>query len=121
MGSLLFNVVDSYGDRFERMNPNCIVLWHNMCIMLTIDIRILELGAGRAGAGPARQALDDIAAWSQTAAARTACVHAGQTFMIMSKRKLSDGTMFHSEITLFTSALVFGSLLARGLQHLRSR
>lgn len=108
VGSLLFNVVDSYGDRFERMNPNCMVLWHSMCIMLTTDLRTIELGAGCAGAERARQALDDVAAWSQTAAARRACVHAGQTFMIMSKRKVSDGTMFHSETTLFTSALVLG-------------
>jgi hypothetical protein len=111
VGSLLFNVVDSYGDRFERMNPNCMVLWHSMCMMLTTDLRIIELGAGCAGAGRARQALDDIAAWSQTAAARRACVHAGQTFMIMSKRKVSDGTMFHSETTLFMSALVLGLYL----------
>jgi hypothetical protein len=111
VGSLLFNVVESYGDRFERMNPNCMVLWHSMCMMLTTDLRTIELGAGCAGPGRARLALDDIAAWSQTAAARRACVHAGQTFMIMSKRKVSDGTMFHSETTLFTSALVLGLYL----------
>ncbi|KAK5400829.1 hypothetical protein LTR06_011213 [Exophiala xenobiotica] len=109
--SLLFNVVDSYGNRFERMNPNCMVLWHSMCMMLTTDLHIIELGAGCAGAGRARQAFDDIAAWSQTAAARRAGVHAGQTFMIMSKRKVSDGTMFHSESAPFTSALVLGLYL----------
>jgi hypothetical protein len=105
---LIIEVVNVYGDLFGSMNPNCLTLWHKMCIMLTADIRIFELAAGRAGANPARKALDDIAIWSQTPAARRACVHAAQTFKLMSNRKASDGITFHSATALFTSALILG-------------
>ena len=105
---LALQVIKSYGTMLSTMNPNCMVLWHNMCIMLTADIRIFELGAGCDGATVARQALDDIATWTQTAAARRACLHAAQAFKLMSNRRASDGDPFHSSSGLFISALVLG-------------
>lgn len=90
------------------MNPNCSVMWHQMCMNLTADIQIFDLAAGRNGAGPAREALDDISAWAQTAAARRACLHAAQIFKAISNRRASDETTFHSAHALFSAALVLG-------------
>lgn len=101
-------VMRSYGSMLSNMNPNCLILWHNMCIMLTTDLRLFELGAGCAGAAAAREALDDIAVWTQTPAARRAVVHAAQTFTLMTNRRASDGDPFHATTSLFVAALVLG-------------
>lgn len=105
---LVVEVMGSYGNMLSTMNPQCMVVWHNMCIMLTADPRIFELGAGSEGAVAARQALEDIAIWSQTNAARRAILHAAQTFKFMSNRRASDGDPFQSINCLFISALVLG-------------
>lgn len=105
---LVVQIIKVYGTILSNMNPNCFVLWHNMCIMLTADIRLFEIGAGCAGAATARQALDDIALWTQTPSARRACLHAAQTFKLMSNRRASDGDPFHASAGLFISALILG-------------
>jgi hypothetical protein len=105
---LAVKIIKVYNDVLSNMNPNCFVLWHNMCIMLTADIRLFEIGAGCAGAATARQALDDIAIWTQTPSARRACLHAAQTFKLMSNRRASDGDPFHASAGLFISALILG-------------
>ncbi|OJJ47729.1 hypothetical protein ASPZODRAFT_94492 [Penicilliopsis zonata CBS 506.65] len=106
--SLQLQVANHYGEMLERLTPNSTIMWHHMCMMLTADIQIFELAAGRAGPGPARKALDDVAAWSQTPAARRACLHAAQIYRAMTNRKASDHTMFHSVVSLFNAALVLG-------------
>ena len=105
---LTVQIIKVYNRVLTNMNPNCFVLWHNMCIMLTADIRLFEIGAGCAGAATARQALDDIAIWTQTPSARRACLHAAQTFKLMSNRRASDGDPFHASAGLFISALILG-------------
>jgi hypothetical protein len=105
---LSVQIIKVYNQVLTNMNPNCFVLWHNMCIMLTADIRLFEIGAGCAGAATARQALDDIAVWTQTPSARRACLHAAQTFKLMSNRRASDGDPFHASSGLFISALILG-------------
>jgi hypothetical protein len=105
---LVVQIIKVYGRLISNMNPNCFVLWHNMCIMLAADIRLFEIGAGCAGAATARQALDDIAIWTQTPSARRACLHAAQTFKLMSNRRSSDGDPFHASADLFISALILG-------------
>ncbi|KAL2871046.1 FTFMHR domain-containing protein [Aspergillus lucknowensis] len=106
--SLQLQIADKYGDVLERLNPNAAIMWHNICMTLTADTQIFDLAAGRAGPGPARKALDDIAAWSQTPAARRACLHAAHIYKAMTNRKASDHTMFHSVFSLFSAALVLG-------------
>ncbi|TVY82968.1 Regulatory protein ADR1 [Lachnellula suecica] len=101
-------IIQDYGPMLSAMNPNCMVLWHNMCIMLTTDLRLFELGAGCAGAEAARDALDDISVWARTPAARRSCLHAAQTFKLMSNRRASDGDPFHATSGLFIAALVLG-------------
>ncbi len=95
----------------QSSDMNCTVLWHSMCIMLLANVQIFELAAGRHGATPASEALFGIAQWSQTAAARRACVHAAQTFKLMSNRRVSDTVTIPSISSLFTSALVLGLYL----------
>lgn len=106
--SLQLQIARKHGEALERLNPNAVVMWHNMCMMLTADIQIFDLAAGRAGPIPARQALDDIAAWSQTPAARRACLHAADIYKSMTNRKASHYTTFHSVLSLFSAALVLG-------------
>ncbi|KAF8860203.1 hypothetical protein BDZ45DRAFT_620024 [Acephala macrosclerotiorum] len=105
---LVVQIMREYHSNLTSMNPNCMVLWHNMNHMLTSDIRLFELGAGCAGAVVARQALDDIARWTSTSSARRACLHAAQTFKLMSNRRASDGDPFHASSGLFLSALILG-------------
>ncbi|EXJ85918.1 hypothetical protein A1O1_06287 [Capronia coronata CBS 617.96] len=92
-------------------DTNCVVLWHSLCIMLLADPRLFELAAGRHGALPATAALENVAQWSQTQAARRACVHAAQNFKLMSERRVSDNVTIHSVNALFASALVLGLYL----------
>lgn len=92
-------------------DTNCVVLWHSLCIMLLADFRMFELAAGRHGAAPATSALENIGQWSQTQAARRACVHAAQNFRLMSERRVSDNVTIHSVTSLFSSALVLGLYL----------
>ena len=106
--TLVVEVIDHYGDMLHQMHPNCMALWHNLCIMLTADLRIFEIAAGCLGAIAARKALEDIAIWTQTTAARRAVLHAAQTFKLMSNRKASEGDPYHSCNGLFVSALVLG-------------
>lgn len=80
-----------------------------MCLLA--DLPLFELAAGREGPDRAKQALESISIWAQTPAARRACVHAAQTFAVMSGRRISDGTTSHSEIALFHGALVLGLYL----------
>ncbi|KAH6713361.1 hypothetical protein BKA61DRAFT_691194 [Leptodontidium sp. MPI-SDFR-AT-0119] len=61
---LVVEVLESYGDMMGLNNPNCMAMWHSTCIMLTADIRLFELGAGCAGASPAREALRNITTWT---------------------------------------------------------
>ncbi|PYI04968.1 C2H2 type zinc finger domain protein [Aspergillus sclerotiicarbonarius CBS 121057] len=106
--SLQLQISSNYGDVLDRLSPNGSVMWHNMCMTLTADIQIFDMAAGRSGPAPARKALDDIAAWSQTPAARRACLHAAHIYRAMTNRKASDHTMFHSVFSLFSAALVLG-------------
>lgn len=106
--SLQSQISNVYGEAMDRLNPNALVMWHHMCMMLTADIQIFDFAAGRAGPAPARKALDDIAEWSQTPAARRACLHAAHIYKAMTNRKASDHPTFHSVFSLFSAALILG-------------
>lgn len=105
---LILQVWQHYGETIGGINPNCEAFWHHLCLAVTADLGIFELAAGRGGADSAKSALEKIITWSSSAAARRACVHAAQTFFIMSKRSVNSGTSFEAEISLVLSALVLG-------------
>jgi hypothetical protein len=111
-GKMLVNMLNEIYFQNSRYlkykNPNCITLWHFLHLQLLANINVFELAAGRDGAESARPALHDIAAWSQTYHARRACLHAAGIYNAMSRRRINDGTMFHSEPALFVAALVLG-------------
>ncbi|EXJ85003.1 hypothetical protein A1O3_05678 [Capronia epimyces CBS 606.96] len=92
-------------------DTSCVVLWHSLCIMLLADLPMFEVASGRHGAAPATGALENISQWSQSQSARRACVHAAQTFKLMSERRVSDNATIHSIKALFASALVLGLYL----------
>ncbi|RHZ53609.1 hypothetical protein CDV55_104100 [Aspergillus turcosus] len=111
-GGMLGHMLNEiYGKSFRYLkykNPNCVTMWHFLHLQLLTNNDIFELAAGRNGADSARAALRDIAIWSQTFQARRACLHAAGIYMAMSRRRINDGTMFHSEPALFQAALVLG-------------
>lgn len=90
---------------------NSLVLWHNICMTLNANLQIFELAAGRGGAGRAEKALADIIDWSQTPAARRACIHAGQVFKLLAGRKVSDSITLNALTALFHAALVLSLYL----------
>ena len=105
---LLVKIWSTYGETIGTINPNCEAFWHHLNISITADLKLFELTSGREGTESAKRALEDIAVWSQTSAARRACVHAAQMFSIMSKRRPIDGTACEAEIALVHAALVLG-------------
>ncbi|KAL9618209.1 MAG: hypothetical protein Q9160_007043 [Pyrenula sp. 1 TL-2023] len=91
-----------------RLDINCMIWWHSLCIMLLANTQIFDLAAGRHGPDPASDALDRIARWTATPDARRACVHAAQNYKLMSSRRVSEIITMHSVSALFVSALVLG-------------
>nr|KAK5442942.1 hypothetical protein LTR18_005619 [Exophiala xenobiotica] len=104
----LVNMMQWHGDVLQNSNPHCLIQWNVLCMSLLGNSWMFELGAGRQGAKPAKAALNCIASWANTPAARRACVHAAQIFWICSKRKVSDSMMLPSETGLFQAALLLG-------------
>lgn len=108
LGVVLHEIYTTYYEFLRSKNPNCLALWHYLNIRLLVDVTVFELAAGHSGVERARLALQDIADWCQTQAARRACMHAAGIYNAMSKRSINDGTMLHSESALFVAALVLG-------------
>ena len=104
-------VLAAYATCCSSGNTNCTVLWHVLNMALLSDVRTFEHAAGKHGAAPATPALESISQWSQTVSARRACVHAAQTFRLMSERKVSENVTVHSVAALFTAALVLSLYL----------
>ncbi|KAJ5278892.1 transcriptional regulator family: C2H2 zinc finger and Fungal Specific TF [Penicillium angulare] len=106
--SLQSQIATEYSDVLQQLNPNALIMWHHMCMGMTADPQIFDLAAGRGGPQPARKALQDIAEWSKTPAARRACLHAVHIYKAMTNRRASDHPTFHSVFALFSAALVLG-------------
>ncbi|KZM24474.1 DNA binding [Ascochyta rabiei] len=87
---------------------NSIVLWHKLCMKLGANMQHFELAAGRAGAGPAATALDQISTWSHSSTARRSILHAAHIYKLLSDRKVSEIVHPHSIVALFQAALVLG-------------
>lgn len=105
---LLVNLSSSSIDALRTADLNSAVLWHASCMVIGANVRYFELAAGRDGPEPAVNALDDIAAWSQTSSARRSVLHAAHIYKLLSDRKVSDIVNPHSVVALFHAALVLG-------------
>ncbi|KAJ6028572.1 hypothetical protein N7540_004148 [Penicillium herquei] len=108
---LLASVIHTFEGTLRQANPNCIVIWHSVCMLLTADMNVLSSAAGRNGAECMLDARQALTPWAYTPAARRACLHAAQSIRILSHRKPADGTAFQSVRTLFMSALVLAFYL----------
>ncbi|KAJ5287476.1 hypothetical protein N7478_003162 [Penicillium angulare] len=105
---LLMQLIQLYDTNLRESNPNGIVIWHSIWMLLTIDINVLFRAAGHDGPQPMFDARQTLSSWACTPAARRACLHAVQSLRILSHRKPADGTAFQSVRTLFISALILG-------------
>jgi hypothetical protein len=99
---------DTFRPEFQHGNTNSVVMWNLLGLCVTCNLYTIELAAGRQGPAVAQYALEAVTAWAQTPTARRACLHAAQIFIILHNQKRSDGIMLHSEMALFTAALVMG-------------
>ncbi|KAJ5984076.1 hypothetical protein N7481_006175 [Penicillium waksmanii] len=108
---LLTTTINEYENTLSESNPNCIVIWHCACMLACVDGNVLARAAGREGPNTMNKARQELISWTETDAARRACIHAAQTFRILSHRKPADGTAFQSVRTLFMSAMVLGFYL----------
>jgi hypothetical protein len=111
IGPCLVGIIEGYGLDLVTGNTNLMILWHFLCLGLTVNMTTIELAAGRSGPQVAKQAVDLLAAWANSPAARRACLHAAQILVVTTRRKVSDGVMLHSELGLFSAALVLGLYL----------
>jgi hypothetical protein len=91
-----------------KSNLNSMTLWNYLSLLLTADIRLFELAAGRDGKEPAENAHEKIAIWTQKPSARRAVLHAAQIYALVSHRKLSDSMKVRLDTVpaLFSAALV---------------
>ncbi|KAF5627049.1 hypothetical protein F52700_8532 [Fusarium sp. NRRL 52700] len=105
---VLSDIYTNYSRFLRYRNPNCIAQWHFLNLNVLANLEIFEMASGRNGAESAYAALQDIANWSQTQYARRACLHAAGIYVAMSRRRANDGVMLHSDMSLFTAALVLG-------------
>ena len=113
--SLQSQIAHKYGDVFERLDPNIAIMWHSMCMALTADLQLFCRVATTDAPAPRRRiALRRIQAWSQTPAARQACLHAAHIYKATDKAideaiandKDAKPLLFYSEASFFCAALV---------------
>ncbi|PYI26718.1 hypothetical protein BP00DRAFT_51129 [Aspergillus indologenus CBS 114.80] len=108
LGAGLVQAFDSCRAELETGNANLFILWHYLGILLTTDLATIEDAAGRNGPEMAKVALANMRLWARSPAARRACLHAAQIFVIITRHRRSDGLMLHTELALFHTALVMG-------------
>jgi hypothetical protein len=98
----------TYGGSLNSGNGNSLILWHYIGLCLTTNLSAIEDAAGRNGPEAAKAALGSLKTWADTPAARRACLHAISALTASSRQWLSEGVMLHTEMALFTAALVLG-------------
>lgn len=108
---LLQGIYQNYFRKQLDINPNCLTSYNHLCLLLTANVSIFEIAIGRKGPEGAKSALTNIYEWTSSAAARRACLHAGQIYRQMTRKRTSDSIMFHSEAAIFDAALVLALYL----------
>ncbi|KAF2851654.1 hypothetical protein T440DRAFT_55602 [Plenodomus tracheiphilus IPT5] len=101
----------TYAETFKHMEPVSLLAWNNLCLLLTADLDLLEIGCGREGSESARRAMVAIGKWARSASARRAILHATQIFSILSSTRLSESNFIRADRLLFMSALVLSMYL----------
>lgn len=88
--------------------PNCLILWHGAWLSLTANIHLFEIALRPKGLRSSISAMNQVALWTRTPAARRACLHAGEIFHTILHRRVSDLVNLHTALSLFRAALVLG-------------
>ncbi|KAH7341212.1 hypothetical protein BKA66DRAFT_479189 [Pyrenochaeta sp. MPI-SDFR-AT-0127] len=100
-----------YAETFRNKDPITLLGWNNLCLLLTADLDLLEIGCGREGSESARRAMVAIGKWSRSASARRAILHATQIFSILSSTRIRESNFARADRLLFVSALVLSMYL----------
>lgn len=90
----------------DWQRTNCLVFWHFLCLSLTMNQDLFEIAAGREGPKAAASAIDSIATWSRTPAARRALVHAASIYELLANRTQSEMSSLYAAFATFAAALV---------------
>ncbi|BFZ53847.1 hypothetical protein PYCC9005_000878 [Savitreella phatthalungensis] len=85
---------------------NCDVFWHYLCLTLTVNQDLIEIAASRDGIRSASEAIDSIASWARTQAARRALLHAAHVFKVLREHQQPELSSIYASFAVFTSALV---------------
>jgi hypothetical protein len=101
-------LIKAYGGSLMNGNGNSLILWHYIGLCMTTNLSTIEDAAGRNGPEAAKSAVDSLKTWANSPAARRACLHAIHALTASSHQRLSEGVMLHTEMALFTAALVLG-------------
>ncbi|KAL2786640.1 hypothetical protein BJX66DRAFT_346690 [Aspergillus keveii] len=99
-------LIKAYGGSLMNGNGNSLILWHYIGLCMTTNLSTIEDAAGRNGPEAAKSAVDSLKTWANSPAARRACLHAIHALTASSHQRLSGGVMLHTEMALFTAALV---------------
>ncbi|KAK5209146.1 hypothetical protein LTR96_005518 [Exophiala xenobiotica] len=112
VAQVVLTVFGTYANFFPHTDVNNFVMWNNISLHLCTHYSLFEVAVGRYGAEQANPALNQLSqSWVHTPAARRACLHAAQTFLILSRCRASDRITVQSEAAAFESALVLGIYL----------
>lgn len=112
--SMTLHVV-AFIDSYETLVPhfaaewqriNCLVFWHFLCLSLTMNQDLFEIAAGREGPRAAASAIDSIATWSRTPAARRALIHSASIYQLLSHHSLGEKSSLYAAFATFAAALV---------------
>ena len=107
--------VVAYMDSYQKVLPqspanlqrtNCLVFWHFHCLSLTVNQDLFEIAAGREGSGAAANAIQSIATWSKTPAARRALIHSAHIHKLLWNRSDVEMSSLYAAFATFTAALV---------------
>ncbi|KAM0231197.1 hypothetical protein ACHAP5_011137 [Fusarium lateritium] len=80
--------------------------WHYLCILLTVDVELLETACGRDGLEAAEASLARVFKWAQSSSARRALLHAAQVFNMLDLCRVRESYLTRPDLVLFVSALV---------------
>ncbi len=97
------HILPNFPSDWQR--SNVLVFWHFLCLGMTVNQDVFEIAAGREGSGPAANALETVAIWSKTCAARRAMIHAAHIFNLLSCRGSDDEPTIYASFATFAAGL----------------
>lgn len=109
--SLLASLMYENQEKLQNRDPRANSEWNYLNMIMLADLELLECAIGRSGPMLGRSALEQVAIWTETTAARRAVLHAAQIYLILSRLRRSYTPWYHSELSLLSAGLVLGLYL----------